>query len=64
MVFKEGAFVAGQMAMVVKTGKDAEKILRARISLTEEEKENLTRQVETGKIWAKALEEHKKKYGL
>jgi len=42
-VYKKGAFVAGQLSIVVKAGKDAEKLLEARIPLTEEERADLRR---------------------
>jgi hypothetical protein len=60
----KGAFVASQLSIVVKAGKDAEKMLRARIPLTEEEKENLRRRVETGRDAEVRLERHRKENGF
>jgi hypothetical protein len=64
MVYKSGAFAAGQMAMVVKAGKVAEARLRAGDYANMEEKNRLMVQVETGKDWERMLEKHKKAHGL
>jgi hypothetical protein len=62
--YHRGAFVAGQLSIVIKAGEDAQKLLRSRIPLTEEEKADLRREVETGKIFEEKLERHRKQNGL
>ena len=64
MVYKKGAFVAGQIAIVVKAGKDAERMLRSRLPLTEDEKDKLNASVNLGKEYEGRLEKHKKNMGL
>jgi hypothetical protein len=64
MVYRKGAFVAGQLQMVINTGKRAEKRLAKRDYHGNVEKAELLRDVEVGKKYEKMLEEHKKKNGL
>jgi hypothetical protein len=64
MVYKRGAFVAGQLAMVVEAGKDARAMLRCHVYSSEEEMEELLHTVRVAKEFEKLLEEHKKKNGL
>ena len=64
LVYKKGAFVAGQLSIVIKAGKDAERMLRSRLPLTEDEKQALVIQVETGRIFERKLEAHREKMEL
>jgi hypothetical protein len=64
MVYKKGAFVAGQLAMVVEAGRNARAILRGHEYSSEEERQELLHTVKVAKDFEKLLEEHKKKNGL
>ena len=64
MVYKRGAFAAGQMQVVINIGKAAERRLAKRDYHSNVEKAELEREVEVGRGFAEELERHKKAHGL
>ena len=64
MVYKSGAFAAGQMQVVINIGKKAERRLAKRGYHGNVEKAELEREVAVGKSFEKDLEEHKKIHSL
>lgn len=64
LVYKRGAFVAGQLSIVIKAGRDAQRLLTSSIPLSEDERANLRASVERGKEYKGRLEKHRKDNGL
>ena len=64
MVYKSGAFAAGQMQVVINIGKATESRLTKRDYHSNVEKAELLWEVEVGKEFEKMLCEHKRRYGL
>ena len=64
MVYKSGAFAAGQMQIVINIGKKAERRLAKRDYHGNVEKAELGRAVEIGASFEKLLERHIKENGL
>jgi hypothetical protein len=60
MVYKRGAFVAGQLQTVVNEGKRAKAMLRNHEYSSEEERLRLLHTVRVAKGFEKLLEEHKR----
>jgi hypothetical protein len=64
LVYKRGAFVAGQLQIVAEVGRRAQKLLDAHQYEDEAERKTLATQVKTGRIFEKKLETHRKRNGL
>jgi hypothetical protein len=62
-VYKKGAFVAGQLSIVIKAGRDAQGSL-ASCTLSNEERASLKASVKLGKEYEARLEKHRKDNGL
>lgn len=64
MVFKKGAFVAGQLSMGISVGKRAEEMLKSGVYSSEAERLELEGEVKNGKALEALLEKHRNDNGL